>query len=296
MEYPMESNVTGSNSSNKNRKPLTAIILLPEDELKTFVASADNLLKLSEPKREIVFKQLKLHKTEQQDLDSASPPSLMGFLKETFTFPDNYKKAIMAKETADCDKSCVRAQKDQLIAKMNEQSFNIVLGVFSPATKLKLFGSQSLVEGKLIGEGKDAIVYALQGSSDWVIKVLKFGGAERAELLEHYINQLAADARLKVPEVKSLGDGRLLQPFVEGTPKANSLWGEGVLVAQELATKLTNTAKEVLGVKEDQVFIDHPTFKIGIDPSYANFHFSEQGVYKGWIDPLFHLEEHAPKR
>jgi hypothetical protein len=292
----MENQVTAKNSCIVDHKPLTAVILLPEVDLKAFITNANTLLKLSEPKREIVFKQLKSRTTEQQDIDSTSPPSLMGFLKETFTFPDSYKKAIMAKETPDCDKSCVRALKDQLIAKMNDQSFNIVLGVFSPATKLKLFGSQSLVEGKLLGEGKDAIVYALQGSSDWVIKVLKFGGAERAELLEHYINQLAADARLKVPEVKSLGDGRLLQPFIEGTPKANSLWGEGVLVAQELATKLTNTAKEVLGVKEDQVFIDHPTFKIGIDPSYANFHFSEQGVYKGWIDPLFHLEEHAPKR
>lgn len=292
----MESKVTGNNASLTNSKPLTAVILLPEVELSAFVASANTLLKLSEQKREAIFKQLKSRATEHQDIDSSSSPSLMGFLKETFTFPDNYKKAIMAKETPDCDKSCIRALKDELHAKMNAEAFNIVLGVFSPATKLKLFGSQSLVEGKLIGEGKDAIVYALQGSSDWVIKVLKFGGAERAELLEHYINQLAADARLKVPEVKSLGDGRLLQPFIEGTPKANSLWGEGVLVAQELATKLTNTAKEVLGVKEDQVFIDHPTFKIGIDPSYANFHFSEQGVYKGWIDPLFHLEEHAPKR
>jgi hypothetical protein len=292
----MESKVTVHNACFTNSKALTAVILLPEDELTAFVTSVDNLLKLSESKREIVFKQLKSNAIEQQDTDSPSPPSLMGFLRETFTFSESYKNAIMAKETADCDKSCVNALKNKLHAEMNAEAFNIVLGVFSPATKLKLFGPQSLIEGKLIGEGKDAIVYALQGSSDWVIKVLKFGGAERAELLEHYINQLAADARLKVPEVKSLGDGRLLQPFVEGTPKANSLWGEGVVAAQEIATDLTNRAKQVLGVKEGQLFIDHPTLRIGIDPSFANFHFNEHGAYKGWIDPLFHLEEHAPKR
>lgn len=292
----MESKVTENNSCHTNRKPLTAVILLPESELTAFITTADNLLKLSEPKREIIFKHFKSRTREQQNHGSPSSPGLIGFLKEAFTFSDNNKKAILAKEISNCDKSCERALTDQLLAKINERSFNIVLSVFSPATKLKLFGSQSLVEGKLLGEGKDAIVYALKGSSDWVIKVLKFGGAERAELLEHYINQLAADARLKVPEIKSLGDGRLLQPFIEGTPKANSLWGEGVVAAQELATDLTNTAKQLLGIKEGQLFIDHPTLKIGIDPSYANFHFSEQGVYKGWIDPLFHFEEHAPRR
>jgi len=49
-------------------------------------------------------------------------------------------------------------------------------------------------------------------------------------------------------------------------------------------------------IKEGELFIDHPTLKIGIDPSYANFHFSEHGTYNGWIDPLFHLEEHTPRR
>jgi hypothetical protein len=288
----MESQVTANNSCPTNSKPLTAVILLPEDEFKAWLASADHLLKLSEQKRDVVFNQIKSQKIEQHS--STTPPGLKSFIKEIFTLPD--AETIYLEEKPDCDKACVKKHNNEVIAKINSDSINIVLGVFSPATKLKLFGSQSLVEGKLLGEGKDAIVYALQGSSDWVIKVLKFGGAERAELLEHYINQLAADALLKVPEVKSLGDGRLLQPFVEGVPKANSLWGEGVVAAQELAKDMTNRAKQVLGIKEDRLFIDHPTLKIGIDPSYANFHFNEQGVYKGWIDPLFHLEEHAPRR
>ncbi len=168
---------------------------------------------------------------------------------------------------------------------MNEQSFNIVLGVFSPATKLKLFGSKSLVEGKLLGEGKDAVVFALKGDADWVIKVLKFGGAERAEMLVHYINQLAADARLKIPQVTDLRDGRILQPFVHGTPKANALWGEHVVESQELAKELTSVAKQTLGIKEGEAFIRHPTLKIGVDPSFENFRFNESGVYQGWMTP-----------
>lgn len=288
----MESKVTANNSCLTNSKPLTAVILLPEDEFKAWLATADHLLKLCEQKRDVAFNQIKSKTIEQHS--NTTPPRLKGFLKEIFTLPD--AKSIYLKEKPDCDKACVRQHNDAVIAKTNADAINIVLGVFSPATKLKLFGPQSLVQGKLLGEGKDAIVYALQGSSDWVIKVLKFGGAERAELMEHYINQLAADARLKVPPVTSLGDGRLLQPYVEGTAKANSLWGKDVATAQELARGLTQTAKQILGIREGQLFIEHPKLKIGIDPSYANFHFDEQGAYKGWIDPLFHLEEHAPRR
>ena len=58
-----------------------------------------------------------------------------------------------------------------------------------------MFSGGSL-HGELLGEGKDAVVFALKGSSDWVVKVLKFGGAERTEMLVHYINQLAAVCRI----------------------------------------------------------------------------------------------------
>lgn len=266
-----------------------------EDELSTWLTSAKGLLKLSAPEREIALNQIKSNHTQPSN-DASRSPGLIGFLKEAFTFPDRYNQAILAKESPDCDKACAHMRRDELIAEMNEQSFNIVLGVFSPATKLKLFGSKSLVEGKLLGEGKDAVVFALKGDADWVIKVLKFGGAERAEMLVHYINQLAADARLKIPQVTDLRDGRILQHFVHGTPKANALWGEHVVESQELAKELTSVAKQTLGIKEGEAFIRHPTLKIGVDPSFENFRFNESGVYQGWIDPIYEIVDHSPKR
>jgi len=169
---------------------------MPEDALHTWLTSAKDMLKLSEPDREVVFNQIKSNHA-QQNHDALSSPGLIGFLKETFTFPDSYNNALLGKESPDCDKACAHARREELVANMNEQSFNIVLGVFSPATKLKLFGSKSLVEGELLGEGKDAVVFALKGSSDWVIKVLKFGGAERAEMLVHYINHWLRTLALK---------------------------------------------------------------------------------------------------
>jgi len=215
------------NQSTANGDSHTVVMLMPEEALHTWLTSAKDMLKLSEPDREVVFNQIKSNHA-QQNHDALSSPGLIGFLKETFTFPDSYNNALLGKESPDYDKACAHARREELVANMNEQSFNIVLGVFSPATKLKLFGSKSLVEGELLGEGKDAVVFALKGSSDWVIKVLKFGGAERAEMLVHYINQLAADARLKIPQVTDLHDGRILQPFVHGIPTANKLWGEHV--------------------------------------------------------------------
>ena len=283
------------NQPADNSNSHTLVMLMLEDELKTWLSSAKSLLSLSETEREVALSQIKSNHS-QQNPDSTPPPSLMGFLKETFTFPESYKNALLNKESPDCDKACTQARREKIIADTNEMSFNIVLGVFSPATKLKLFGSKSLVEGELLGEGKDAVVFALKGDSDWVIKVLKFGGAERAEMLVHYINQLAADARLKIPQVIDLQDGRILQPFVHGTPKANALWGEHVINSQELAKELTSIAKQNLGIKEGEAFINHPKLKIGVDPSFENFRFNEAGAYQGWIDPIYEIVDHSLKR
>lgn len=273
----------------------TVVMLMPEDELITWLFSAKSLLKLSETEREVAVNQIKSNHA-QQNGNSSNSLGLMGFLKETFSFPENFKNAVLAKESPDCDKECAQGHRDQLIAEMSEQSFNIVLGVFSPATKLKLFGSKSLVEGEFLGKGKDAVVFALKGDADWVIKVLKFGGAERAEMLVHYINQLAADARLKIPKAIDLQDGRILQPFVHGTPKANALWGEHVLESQALAKELAEIAKQNLGIKQGQVFISHPKLKLGVDPSFENFRFNESGTYQGWIDPIYEVVDQGLKR
>ncbi len=289
------SQAANQNQSTANSNSHTVVMLMLEDELKTWLSSAKSLLNLSEPEREVALNKITSNHTRQNS-DSTHSPSLVGFLKETFTFPESVSNALLAKESPDCDKACAHAHRDALTAEMNAEAFNIVLGVFSPATKLKLFGSKSLVEGELLGEGKDAVVFALKGSSDWVIKVLKFGGAERAEMLVHYINQLAADARLKIPQVTDLRDGRILQPFVHGTPTANKLWGEHAVASQELAKELTSVAKQTLGIKEGEAFIKHPTLKIGVDPSFENFRFNESGVYQGWIDPIYEIVDHGPKR
>lgn len=268
---------------------------MPENELKTWLSSAESLLQLSVEDRELAVNQIKSNHAQHSN-NSLNSPGLVSFLKEAFTFPENLNNAILAKESPECDKTCAHTHRDKLIAEMSEQSFNIILGVFSPTTKLKLFGSKSLVEGELLGEGKDAVVFALKNNSDWVIKVLKFGGAERAEMLVHYINQLAADARLKIPQVTDLHDGRILQPFVHGTPKANTLWGEHSLASQDLAKKLTDIAKQNLGIKEGETFINHPKLKIGVDPSFENFRFNEAGIYQGWIDPIYEIVDHSLKR
>lgn len=273
----------------------TAVMLMPEDDLHFWLTSANDLLSLETAQREIALLQIQSHHINTH-ASTSGISGLTSFLKEAFTFPEALNSAILAKESPDCDKACAHDRRNKAIAEINEQSFNIVLGVFSPATKLKLFGSKSLVEGKLLGEGKDAVVFALKGDADWVIKVLKFGGAERAEMLVHYINQLAADVRLKVPQVVDLKDGRILQPFVHGTPKANALWGEHVLASQAQAKELTDIARLNLGIKEGQTFISHPKLKIGVDPSFENFRFSESGAYQGWIDPIYELADQSLKR
>lgn len=61
----MKSQVTANNSGHTRNKPLTAIILLPEDEFKTWLVSADHLLKLSELKRDAVFNQIESQTIEQ---------------------------------------------------------------------------------------------------------------------------------------------------------------------------------------------------------------------------------------
>lgn len=286
---------SNQNQSAANHDSHNVVMLMPEGELKTWLSAAKSLLKLNEPEREFALNQITSNHT-QQNTYLAQVPSLVGFLKEKFTFPESYSNAILGKESPDCDKACTQARRDKILADTNELSFNIVLGVFNPATKLKLFGSKSLVEGELLGEGKDAVVFALKGSPDWVVKVLKFGGAERAEMLVQYINQLAADARLKIPQVTDLHDGRILQPFVHGTPTANKLWGEHVAPAQDLAKELTSAAKQTLGIKEGEIFIRHPKLKIGVDPSFENFRFNESGVYQGWIDPIYEIGDHGPMR
>lgn len=270
-------------------------MLMPENELNLWLSSATNLLKLSADEREVAVNQIRSNHA-QQSSGTPSASRLVNFIKDAFTFPENLNNAILAKESPDCDQACAHARRNEVFAEMSEQSFNIVLGVFSPATKFKLFGSTSLVEGKLLGEGKDAVVFALKGDDDWVIKILKFGGAERAEMLVYYINQLAADARLKIPQVIDLKDGRILQPFVYGTPKANSLWGEHALASQSLAKEMTDIARQNLGIKEGQAFINHPELKIGVDPSFENFRFSEAGAYQGWIDPIYEIVDHSLKK
>lgn len=291
----MDSSVMDNNLCFANPKLRTVVILLAESDLSGFVTTANKLLSLNEQQRDIALKQINSRAQEQQSND-ANSPGLISFLKETLTFPESHYQAIMEKESPECDQSCVKKQRDKILDEFNADGINIALGILSPTTKPKLLGPKSLVEGALLGEGNDAMVYKLAGDSDWVIKVLKFGGAERAELLEHYVNQLAADPHLKVAEVKNLGDGSLLQPFVEGTPKANLLWGDGVVEAQNLANQLTTRAKNLLGIREERLFIEHPTVKIGVDPSYANIHFNEQGAYTGWIDAIYQIEQHATKR
>lgn len=271
-----------------------AFLFLPAEEVESLLCHANTINALDKEKLGLVLKQIQ----EQSNKDIAiDKPTFAGFLNELLKVPDEDR--FYLKPTADCDNTCVKAHNESVKDASLKQSFHIVVSIFSPATKLKLFGSQSLVEGKFLGEGKDSAVYALKGDSDWVVKVLKFGGAERAELLSHYINQLAKDVRLKIEPVINLGDGRLLQQFIEGTPLANQLWGKNVLNAQKLVSDLTNIAKEDLGLVNGKDFIHEGNVRITVDPSYANHLFDEASgavKYQGNIDPIYTMPNYTAGR
>lgn len=176
------------------------------------------------------------------------------------------------------------------------QAFGSVLDGINPKTKLNIFGAPSLMEGTFLGEGKDARVYTLQGNQNWVIKVFKTSNTEFVSEFARHINLLADDESLKIPKVVDLGDGRILQPYIHGTPKANQLWGG--TDAQSLADELTRKAKLKFGVNGSAEYIHLPdhNVKLGIDPSYENFRFNESGKLIGWIDPIFTvLKQHSQK-
>lgn len=277
-----------SNAQIKDSKDATILYAMatsvPEAQFHDWVVSTQlvaKLLDFNEPERKIVINQINQRETEQGKQEAAiSKPDVLptrglsSFLKEIFTFPP------IDKERLHCE-PCMREDNDQLI--------HIAIGMISPLTKLKWLGSGFITEGKFIGEGKDAIVHAVKGNPEWVIKELKFGGAERAEMLEFYTNQLAADVRFMVPAVTHLGNGRLLQEFVRGNPISGVAYTLKDLAAQEEAVALAGAAKQVLGIRGDEVFIQHPPYKIGVDPSFANFLFDKEGKLTGWIDPLYSI-------
>lgn len=280
-----------NNQAPAKKETLYAMVsLIPQDQFTEWAITArfaSNLLDLNEQGRGVVIDHVRQREqsagqkpaaqagTNKPDVNEpdVNEPGLLGFLKETFTFPPIDKGCFH-------NEACMRAY--------NEQAMHIAIGMISPVTKLKWLGSGFITEGKFIGEGKDAIVHAVKGSADWVIKELKFGGAERAKMLEFYTNQLAADARFHVPELIHLNDGRLLQKFVSGSPTANIEFALGQLAAQEEACTLAAAARQALGIKVGQEYIEHGAYKVGVDPSYANFLFNE-GKLSGWIDPLYSI-------
>lgn len=278
-------------SNTQANTPITAYLLMHEHDLKSLICHADTLLNLDEDKRNTVLTHIQQQALSHNPAQSAASTEKGGF-NAWFNIPDDEK--FYLEPTPQCNENCVKEHNDKIKAASLQQSLNIVLGIFSPTTKLKLFGSQSLVEGKLLGQGKDAAVYALKGDEEWVIKVLKFGGAEKAELLAHYVNQLAEEAKLKIEPLISLGDGRLIQRFVEGTPVANQLWGKNLLNAQKIASEMTSISKERLGLVNGKEFIQEGKIKLSIDPSFANHLFEESEgslKYKGNIDPIYTVQD-----
>ena len=65
--------------------------------------------------------------------------------------------------------------------------------------------------------------------------------------------------------------------------------------AAHLAKELTSIARKTLGIKDGELFVNDSKFKIGVDPSFANFYFDKKGLYQGWIDPIFHFGEEVHK-
>jgi hypothetical protein len=205
---------------------------------------------------------------------SRQSPDFAGFLREVFTFPP------IGRDRLKCE-PCMRSD--------NQEMLHVVVGMISPLTQFRVLGAGFIKEGRFIGEGKDAIVHAVKNQPDWVVKTLKTGGAERAGIIEHYSNILAAETELRVPVLTHIGDGRLLQKFIAGEATANKLYAAESLAAQQKADILTDKARQLLGLEPGQLFITQQSWKVGVDPSYANFHFDASGNLSGWIDPLFSM-------
>lgn len=282
----MENISTVESDASKGQDVLHIVVThIPEANFQGWAVSAQlasKLLELNEHECKVVIDRIGQRENEQRKGEVASnmqnslpTPGLTGFIKEVFTFPP------IDRERLNCE-PCMR--------KDNEEMMHIAIGMISPLTKFKWLGSGFITEGKFIGEGKDAIVHAVKGNAEWVIKELKFGGAERAEMLEFYTNQLAAEPRFMVPEVTHLGDGRLLQRFVHGSPIANIPFALHGLAAQEEAITLSRAAKKVLGIHGGEEYITHSPYKVGVDPAFPNFLFNkESGELTGWIDPLYSI-------
>lgn len=254
-------------------------------EWNTCLQAAARLSEIGQDARNIVLRQIadqeaKADATNSNQINSgliSEKPKefdFNGFLREVFTFPP------IDRDRLRCE-ACMRAD--------NQEMLHVVVGMVSPVTRFRILGAGFIKEGRFIGEGKDAIVHAVKNQPDWVVKTLKNGGAERAGVIEHYSNILAAEAELRVPLLTHLGDGRLLQRFIAGEATANKLYAAESLAAQQKANFLTDQARQLLGLESGQMLATKQAWKIGIDPSYANFHFDANGNLTGWIDPLFSI-------
>lgn len=241
---------------------------------------ASHLYELDEHECSVVINQFGLHEKQKVKLEKydepaeSKTPDLQGFLKEVFIFPPIDKAHL------NCE-PCMREE--------NEKLLHVAFGIISPLTRLNWLGSGFIVKGKFVGEGKDAIVHAVKGNSDWVIKELKFGGEGRAKMLAFYTNKLADDVRLMVPELTHLDGGRSLQKFVDGSPTASIEWAMHQLATQKEAIKLAEIAKQVLGMRPGETYIKHGAYKVGVDPNFKNFLFNSEGKLEGWIDPLYSI-------
>jgi hypothetical protein len=254
------------------------------NEWSTCLQTAGQLGEIEPDSRGIVIRQIAAREADQHASHSEAPQALnegkpadigfAGFLREVFSFPP------LDRERMKCQ-PCMQAQ--------NEEMLHVVVGMISPLTKFRVLGAGFIKEGQFIGEGKDAIVHAVRNHPEWVIKTLKTGGAERAGIIEYYSNILAAEAELRVPPLTHLGDGRLLQKFIAGEATANKLYAAESLAAQQKADILTDKARQLLGLEQGQLFVTQQSWKVGVDPSYANFHFDASGNLSGWIDPLFSM-------
>ncbi len=273
-----------SNNNLQDESTIYAMVSsIKQDELYDWMVTAQvasHLFSLSEDECSVVINQFRFHEKQkdkqeiQEKQDEIATPDLQGFLKEVFTFPP------IDKEHLNCE-PCMREENEELI--------HVAFGIISPLSRLKWLGSGFVVEGKFVGEGKDAIVHAVKGNSDWVIKELKFGGEERAKMLTFYTNKLADDVRLMVPELTHLDGGRSLQKFVNGSPTASIDWAMHQLATQKEAIKLAEIAKQVLGVRPGETYLKHGAYKVGVDPSFKNFLFNSEGKLEGWIDPLYSI-------
>ncbi len=243
-------------------------VLIPENSLSAWAAThqlADHLLHLDDQARGLVIDQIRQRKVEHLTQSEANP-TLLGFIKDTFTLPPLNTSLLHDK------------------AHMKQENEKMILALAGTTSPLNI-GAKILRTGELPGFGKliseagmNSDVYAF--GENQVVKFVRYG-ADAAKLLADSINKLASDPRLNgfVLPVHMLEEGgaHLLQ---ERIPIHRYITADQQAKFDELVV----TAREILDIPnhgaDKSIYVGN--FRLLIDTQPTNITEKMQ-----WFDPVY---------